>query len=102
MDLTTKTTTTTSRQPPASPEAIANGYEPMRLSSRSMRWFLLWFTLTLALICALIWFVMKWMSSDVRPEVDRPQNVIEPSAVVVLGAPPLQPSTGHDTLPRED
>jgi hypothetical protein len=78
------------------------GHEPMRLSGRSMFWFLFWFTLTIAVICALVWFVMKRMGSDVRAEVDRPQNVLEPSAVVVLGAPPLQPSTGHDVLPRED
>jgi hypothetical protein len=94
--------TRTTSEPPPSPEAIAAGYEPMRLSGRSLFWFLAWFVIAMVLICALVWFVMKWMGSDVRPEVDRPQNVIEPSAVEVVGAPPLQPSTGHDVLPRED
>ena len=74
----------------------------MRLSGRSMVWFLFCFALALAAICAMVWFAMKWMGSDVRADVDRPQNVIEPAAVEVVGVPPLQPSTGHDVLPRED
>jgi hypothetical protein len=74
----------------------------MRLSARAMLWFLVWFVIAAAVIHLLLWFVMKQMASDVRPAVDRPANLVEPSAAEVAAAPPLQPSTGHDVLPRED
>lgn len=92
----------TTSKPPPSPEAVAAGYEPSRLSARAMSWFLAWFVIAAAVIHVLLWFVMKQMGNHVRPSVDRPASLVEPSSAVVSGAPPLQPSTGHDLLPRED
>jgi hypothetical protein len=74
----------------------------MRLSARAMLWFLVWLVVAAAVIHLLLWFVMKRIANDVRPAVDRPANLVEPPAAEVAAAPPLQPSTGHDVLPRED
>jgi hypothetical protein len=75
----------------------------MLMSGRAVGWFVVWFVVIGALINFGLWILLKHYDRDYRQD-DRPANVIADSGAVPRGeqGPPLQPSTGHDALPRED
>jgi hypothetical protein len=75
----------------------------MRMRGRAIGWFVLWFVGVAAVIHVALWVLLKHYDRDFR-RADEPANVIADSGAVPPGeqGPPLQPSTGHDVLPRED
>jgi len=75
----------------------------MLLSGRAVAWFVVWFVVVGALIHFGLWILVKHYDRDFR-KAERPTSVIVDSGAVPHGeqGPPLQPSTPHDALPRED
>ena len=81
-----------------------NGYEPMLLSGRGIAWFVVILVVSGAVTSLALWVLLKRFDRDFRL-AERPSSVVSADAGGVprgeQGAP-LQPSTGHDALPRED
>jgi hypothetical protein len=75
----------------------------MRMRGRGLVWFVVWFVAVAAVIHVALWILVKQYDRDFR-QADQPVNVIADTGAVPHGeqGPPLQPSTGHDALPRED
>jgi hypothetical protein len=75
----------------------------MLVSGSAIGWFVLWFVGVAAVIHVALWVLLKHYDRDSR-QAEAPANVIADSGAVPRGeqGPPLQPSTGHDLLPRED
>jgi hypothetical protein len=87
----------------APPASVDRGYEPMLVRGRGLAWFVAWFLAMAAVIHVALWVLLKRYDHEAR-QADRPANVIVDAGSVPRGeqGPPLQPSTGHDVLPRED
>jgi len=88
---------------PASRESVDRGYEPMLVRGRGLAWFVVWFVVVIAVINVAVWFLLKRYDRDFR-QAEQPASLIADGRAVPRGeqGPPLQPSTGHDVLPRED
>jgi hypothetical protein len=86
-----------------SPESVDRGYEPMLLRGRAIGWFVFWFVAVAVVIHAGLWLLVKQYDRDSR-QAERPTSIIADGGAVPPGeqGPPLQPSTPHDALPRED
>ena len=91
---------TTSKSAP-SPEAVGQGYEPARMSARAMVWFVVSFFVTMAVIFWALHPVMHHFTREAR-EIDPQRSAAGETEGLPPGAPALQPSVDHDTLPRED
>jgi len=84
--------------------SLDNGYEPMLLSGRGVAWFVVVLVVSGAITSLALWVLLKRFDRGFRAE-ERPSSVVAAEAGGVARgeqAPPLQPSTGHDALPRED
>ena len=84
-----------------SPDAIGQGYEPARLSARGLLLFVIGFFVTMAVIFWALHPVMRHFTREAHA-LDPQRSVVEQPDGLPPGAPALQPSVDHDTLPRED
>jgi hypothetical protein len=91
---------TTSKSDP-SREAADQGYEPARMSARAMVWFVGSFVVSMVLIFWALHPVMRHFTHEAR-ELDGSRSAVGEREAAPPGAPELQPSLDHDTLPRED
>ena len=75
----------------------------MLLSGRGIGWFVFWFVAVAVVIHVGLWLLIKQYDRDFR-QAEQPTSVIADGPAVPPGeqGPPLQPSTPHDALPRED
>src|SRR5436309_500054 len=84
---------------PPSPEALAQGYEPARVSIRGLFIFLICFAISIVLIWVAVWYFEKLLLANER-QADQPR-----SAIADQQPPPpprIQPSMSHDQLPYQD
>jgi len=76
----------------------------MILRARGVAWFVVGLVVSLAVISLGLWVLLKRFDRDFR-QGERPTSVVAADAGGVPRGeqgPPLQPSSGHDALPRED
>jgi hypothetical protein len=71
------------------------------MSARAMVWFVVSFFATMAVIFWALHPVMWHLTREAR-EIDPARSAVERPEWLQPGAPKLQPSEEHDTLPRED
>src|SRR5689334_21217445 len=84
--------------------SLDQGYEPMILRGRGVLCFVVGLVVTAAVIHVVLWVLLKRFDRDFR-QAERPTSVVAADAGAVSRGeqgPPLQPSSGHDALPRED
>jgi hypothetical protein len=84
-------------------DSLDNGYEPMRMRARGLVWFVVVLVVSGAVTSLALWVLLKRFDREFR-QAERPASVVVDAGGVPRGeqGPPLQPSTGHDALPRED
>lgn len=81
-----------------------NGYEPMLLSGRGVAWAVVVLVVSGVVTSLALWVLLKRFDRNFR-QAERPSSVVSADAGGMPRGeqgPPLQPSTGHDALPRED
>jgi hypothetical protein len=71
------------------------------MSARAMVWFVVSFLVTMAVIFWALHPVMRHFMREAR-EIDPQRSAVGETEGLPPGAPALQPSVEHDTLPRED
>jgi hypothetical protein len=92
-----------SHSPAVSPDSIARGHETTDATPNSILWFSIYLTVTLAvtIVISLLLFSAFAQTADTNTKADYPTSPLA-SSRPPSPAPPIQPSPGHETLPRQD
>jgi hypothetical protein len=82
-------------------DAVARGHEPDPLRVRALVLFVIAFIAFAIVAHVGIWLLLKRYANESRA-VDQARSVARPDTGPPAGAPPLQPTPGHDFVPWQD